>query len=122
MHRLVNARACRQIAAAALATIAVPLLALAPAAPVPAWQALIDEPVVANHILANEGVLDGYGHVSVRNPADHNRYLLARAVAPALVTAEDITEYDLESQPVTSSSRTGYLERFIHGQISVVSG
>src|SRR2546425_4348865 len=101
--------------AAALMAIAAAVPSQAPVAP--SRQALIDELVVANHILANEGVLDGYGHVSVRNPVDHNRYLLARAGAPALVTAADITEYDLESQPVTNTSGTGYLERFIHGGI-----
>jgi HCOMODA/2-hydroxy-3-carboxy-muconic semialdehyde decarboxylase len=104
------------VAAAAAATaIAAPIAAQAPAAP--SRQALIDELVVANHILANEGVLDGYGHVSVRNPADPNRYFLARAGAPGLVTAADITEYDLDSEPVTKSSAAGYSERFIHGTI-----
>jgi ribulose-5-phosphate 4-epimerase/fuculose-1-phosphate aldolase len=101
--------------AAAFAAIAVPMLAQAPAAPT--REALINELVVANHILANEDVLDGYGHVSVRNPANAARYFLARAGAPALVTAADITEYDLESQPITNASTAGYSERFIHGQI-----
>jgi len=83
----------------------------------PSRQAVIDDLVVANHILANEGVVDGYGHVSVRNPADPNRYFLARAGAPALVTAADITEYDLDSKSVTNASAAGYQERFIHGEI-----
>jgi ribulose-5-phosphate 4-epimerase/fuculose-1-phosphate aldolase len=104
-----------RLAAAVLATIAAPLVAQAPAPPT--RDALVSELVVANHILANEGVLDGYGHVSVRNPTDPNRYFLARAGAPALVTAADITEYDLESQPLTNPSAAGYQERFIHGQI-----
>jgi len=82
----------------------------------PTRQALLDDLVVANRILANEGVVDGYGHVSVRNPADPNRYFLARAGAPALVTAADIVEYDLDSQ-ATGGSATGYTERFIHGEI-----
>jgi len=72
--------------------------------------------VFANRILANEGVLDGYGHVSVRSPSNANRYLLARSTAPALVTAADIVEYDLDSAPV-SGSGAGYIERFIHGEI-----
>jgi ribulose-5-phosphate 4-epimerase/fuculose-1-phosphate aldolase len=103
----------------ALVAIAVPMLAQTPAAPTPTptRQALIDELVIANHILANEGVLDGYGHVSVRNPANPNRYFLARAGAPALVTAADITEYTLDSEPVSNSSAAGYIERFIHGEI-----
>jgi len=106
-----------RLAAVALVAIAVPILAQTPAAPPPTRQAVIDELVIANHILANEGVLDGYGHVSVRNPANPNRYFLARAGAPALVTAADITEYDLESQPVTNTGAAGYIERFIHGEI-----
>ena len=79
-------------------------------------QALVDELVVANRILANEGVLDGYGHVSVRSPTRADRYLLARSKAPALITAADIVEYDLDSAPVGGSG-TGYIERFIHGEI-----
>jgi ribulose-5-phosphate 4-epimerase/fuculose-1-phosphate aldolase len=83
----------------------------------PTRQAVIDELVVANHILANEGVLDGYGHVSVRSPDNRARYLLARAGAPGLVTAADIVEYDLDSTPLTGTAAMGYLERFIHGEI-----
>jgi ribulose-5-phosphate 4-epimerase/fuculose-1-phosphate aldolase len=80
-------------------------------------QGLVDELVVANRILANEGVLDGYGHVSVRSPTDPNHYFLARSKAPALVIAADITEYDLDSTPIQRASAAGYIERFIHGEI-----
>ena len=83
----------------------------------PTRQALIDELVVANHILANEGVLDGYGHVSVRSPENREHYLLARAGAPALVTAADIVEYDFDSNPIGGTGAAGYQERFIHGEI-----
>jgi HCOMODA/2-hydroxy-3-carboxy-muconic semialdehyde decarboxylase len=83
----------------------------------PSRQALVDDLVTANRILANEGVLDGYGHVSVRNPANPARYFLARAGAPGLVTSADITEYDLDSKPVTNTAAAGYMERFIHGEI-----
>jgi ribulose-5-phosphate 4-epimerase/fuculose-1-phosphate aldolase len=89
---------------------------LATQAPAPLAQALVDDLVTANRILANEGVVDGYGHVSVRHPANMSRYLLARAGAPALVTSADIVEYDLDSVPMTGSG-TGYSERFIHGEI-----
>jgi ribulose-5-phosphate 4-epimerase/fuculose-1-phosphate aldolase len=82
----------------------------------PTRQALVEDLVTANRILANEGVVDGYGHVSVRNPANAERYFLARAGAPALVTAADIVEYDLESRPA-SGAGAGYMERFIHGEI-----
>src|SRR2546427_1833882 len=83
----------------------------------PDRQALIEELVLANHILANEGVLDGYGHVSIRSPANLKQYFLARSKAPALVIAADITEYDLDSRPVASTPVAGYIERFIHGEI-----
>jgi len=88
-----------------------------PGKPVPSTFAVIEELVTANHILANEDVLDGYGHVSVRNPANPNHYFLARAGAPGLVTAADITEYDLDSVATSNAGATGYTERFIHGEI-----
>jgi ribulose-5-phosphate 4-epimerase/fuculose-1-phosphate aldolase len=77
---------------------------------------LIDDLVTANHILASEGILDGYGHVSVRDPANPNHYFLSRSLAPGLVTAADIIEYDLDSNAI-GDSRKGYQERFIHGEI-----
>ena len=104
-----------QIVAATFVAATVPVLSQTPAAPT--RQVLVTELVVANHILANEGVLDGYGHVSVRSPTDPNRYLLARAGAPGLVTVADITDYDLDSRPMTASAGAGYSERFIHGEI-----
>src|SRR5262245_30303405 len=83
----------------------------------PTRQAVIDELVIANHILANEGVLDGYGHVSVRSPQNPDHHFLARAGAPALVTAADIVEYDFDSNVIGGSAAAGYMERFIHGEI-----
>jgi ribulose-5-phosphate 4-epimerase/fuculose-1-phosphate aldolase len=82
-----------------------------------AHQPLIDELVIANHILASIGVVDAYGHVSVRDDRDPKRYLLARHMAAALVTAGDIIEYDLDSKPLNAGESTGYTERFIHGNI-----
>jgi len=64
---------------------------------------LIDDLVSANHILYNEGVVDGFGHVSVRHPESTDRYLLARSIAPAMVTREDIMEFDLASNAVGAS-------------------
>jgi ribulose-5-phosphate 4-epimerase/fuculose-1-phosphate aldolase len=91
--------------------------AQAPASAGPADPALIDDLVAANRILADQGVVDGYGHVSVRHPADPQRYLMSRSLAPELVTAADIMEYDLDSNAVDARGRTSYLERFIHGEI-----
>jgi ribulose-5-phosphate 4-epimerase/fuculose-1-phosphate aldolase len=85
--------------------------------PAQAHRPLIDELVIANHILASTGVLDAYGHVSVRDDRDPQHYLLARHMAAGLVTADDIIEYDLDSKPVNAKESTGYTERFIHGNI-----
>jgi ribulose-5-phosphate 4-epimerase/fuculose-1-phosphate aldolase len=78
---------------------------------------LIDDLVAANRVLAGQGVLDGFGHVSARHDKDPSRFLLARSMAPALVTAADIMEFDLDSNAVDARGRTAYLERFIHGEI-----
>jgi ribulose-5-phosphate 4-epimerase/fuculose-1-phosphate aldolase len=88
-----------------------------PASAGPADAGLIEDLVAANHILANQEVVDGYGHVSVRHDKDPTRYLLARSVAPELVAAGDILELDLDSNPVDGRGRKLYLERFIHGEI-----
>ena len=73
--------------------------------------------VIANRILANEGVVDAYGHVSVRHPGDPTRFLLSRSLAPALVERGDVIEFDLEGKVVGGDARPPYLERFIHGAI-----
>src|SRR6266436_8602129 len=73
--------------------------------------------VIANRILAHEGVVDAYGHVSVRHPLDPARYLLSRSRAPELVERGDIVEFDLEGTSVGGDTRAPYLERFIHGAI-----
>lgn len=69
----------------------------------PVDPALIEDLVTANRILTQQGVLDESGHVSIRHPANPNRYLMARSLSPALVTAEDIMEFDLDSSPVRSA-------------------
>src|SRR5215210_2218160 len=78
---------------------------------------VVENLVVANRILAYEGITDAYGHVSVRNPRHRDRYLIARSVAPELVTAADIIEYDLDSNPVQANAPAGFIERYIHGEI-----
>lgn len=88
-----------------------------PASAGPANAALLDDLVASNRILYDQGVVDGFGHVSARHNKDPNRYLLARSMAPALVTADDIMEFDLDSTPVDQRGRAVYLERFIHGEI-----
>jgi len=83
----------------------------------PADPKLIEELVLANRILAMEGVVDAMGHVSVRHNRDPNRFLISLARAPELVTAEDIAEYDLDSNAVVPPKRRQYSERYIHGEI-----
>jgi ribulose-5-phosphate 4-epimerase/fuculose-1-phosphate aldolase len=77
----------------------------------------IGDLVIANRILAHEGVLDAYGHVSVRHPTDATRFLLARSRSPELVDREDIMEFFNDGRPTTDDPRPPYLERFIHGSI-----
>ena len=83
----------------------------------PAAAGLLEDLVAANRILVDQGVLDAYGHVSVRHDRAADRYLMARSLAPELVSAADIMEYDLDSVPVDARGRASYLERFIHGEI-----
>jgi ribulose-5-phosphate 4-epimerase/fuculose-1-phosphate aldolase len=73
--------------------------------------------VAAYRILADHGVIDAYGHVSLRSPRNPDRYYLARSLAPELVQEEDLIEYDLDSQPLNANGRESVLERFIHGEI-----
>jgi HCOMODA/2-hydroxy-3-carboxy-muconic semialdehyde decarboxylase len=78
---------------------------------------VIDELVTANRILAREGVVDSFGHVSVRHPDRPDRYLLSRARAPDLIETDDIMEFTLDGTPVDARERKPYLERFIHGAV-----
>ncbi len=78
---------------------------------------LIEDLAAAYRILAEHGVIDAYGHVSVRSDKNPKRYWLARSLAPELVTEEDIIEYDLDSKPLNENGRESVRERFIHGEI-----
>ena len=77
----------------------------------------VNDLVLANRILANENVVDAWGHVSMRHPRDPNKYLLSRARSPALVEHDDILEFSLASEIVGAKSGRPYFERFIHGAI-----
>ena len=78
---------------------------------------LLRDLAAASRILAAQGVVDGFGHVSMRHPTAPDRYLMARSIAPALVTPGDIIEYDLDSNPCNANGRGSFLERFIHGEV-----
>jgi ribulose-5-phosphate 4-epimerase/fuculose-1-phosphate aldolase len=79
--------------------------------------ALVADLATANHILYDQHVVDAFGHVSVRHDKRPDRFLLARNMAPALVTPADIIEFDLDGNPIDAGDRRVYLERFIHGEI-----
>ena len=92
-------------------------MASAPNSGGPVAAGFIADLAAASRILAAQGVVDGFGHVSLRHPAAPGRYLMARSIAPALVTPDDIIEYDLDSHPCNANGRSSFLERFIHGEI-----
>ena len=92
-------------------------MAQAPKSAGPLPQELIEDLAAASRILAAQGVVDGFGHVSLRHPTVPDRYLMSRSIAPARVTPADIIEYDLDSNPCNANGRTSFLERFIHGEI-----
>jgi ribulose-5-phosphate 4-epimerase/fuculose-1-phosphate aldolase len=78
---------------------------------------VLEDIVTGSRILADLGILDGFGHVSARDPSNPKHFLMARSVAPALVTAEDIMEFDDNGEPVDARGRSIFLERFIHAEI-----
>jgi ribulose-5-phosphate 4-epimerase/fuculose-1-phosphate aldolase len=77
----------------------------------------IEDLVTANHILHAQGVVDSFGHVSFRSPERPDRFFMARAMGPKLVTASDILEYDAEGEALDRQGRSVYSERFIHSEI-----
>jgi len=94
-----------------------PATTAAPRSGGPVDPSILQDLVYANHICAEQGVLDGYGHVSVRHPQAPERYFLSRSLSPAVITLDDIMEYNLDSNPVDQRGRLMYLERCIHGEI-----
>jgi len=123
MVRELHARRSGREILLALAAVCIASVAGAQTAPVsagPPDPQLIEDLVAANRILADQGLLDGWGHVSVRHNRDSNRFLMARGVAAQLVTAKDILEFDLDSRPVDTHGlpMSGlFTERYIHGEI-----
>ena len=102
--------------AVGLAMAGAPALAQPKSAGVPDPK-LVGDLVIANRVLANLGVVDGFGHISVRHDKDPNRYLMSRSMAPALVEVDDVLEYDLDSVAVDPKGKARFLERFIPGEI-----
>lgn len=79
--------------------------------------ALVEKLVIANRILYQQNVVDGFGHVSVRHDQSSEHFLLARSMAPALVKRADILTFDMDANPLDANGRAAYLERFIHSAI-----
>jgi len=73
--------------------------------------------VAANRILANEGVVDAFGHVSVRDPRNAQRFWLSRSRSPALVELDDLMEFSLDGAVIDARGRTPYGERMIHAAV-----
>ncbi len=78
---------------------------------------LLDDLLVGNRILYKYGIVDAFGHISVRHQDDPEKYVMSRHLAPGLVQAEDLLTYDLDSNPVTPTQHRLYSERYIHGEI-----
>ena len=88
------------------------------AAPVSASRAtLLQDVATASRILADQGAVDAFGHVSVRDPENPQHFWMSRALAPALVTATDVLEFDQDANAIDARDRALFLERFIHGEI-----
>lgn len=79
--------------------------------------AVLDELVTANHILAREGVVDSFGHVSIRHPENPDVYIMSRARAPECIETADLMEFILDGEPLDPRGRDPYAERFIHGAV-----
>jgi ribulose-5-phosphate 4-epimerase/fuculose-1-phosphate aldolase len=79
--------------------------------------ATLQDLAAASRILADQGVFDAAGHVSMRHPANPEHFLMSRSLAPALVTADDIMEFTLDCEPCDARGRTAFIERYLHGEI-----
>lgn len=77
----------------------------------------LEELVTANRILAREGIVDAFGHVSIRHPGHPDRYCLSRARAPECIEAADIMQFSLDGAPIDPGGRKPYAERYIHGAV-----
>jgi ribulose-5-phosphate 4-epimerase/fuculose-1-phosphate aldolase len=95
---------------------AIPSQTTASPAP-PTMLQIVDDLIVANKILSNEGIVDGLGHISVRSIERPDRFLMGRDLAPSLQTAADLIEYDLDGKAVSPTAPVGVSERFIHAAI-----
>jgi ribulose-5-phosphate 4-epimerase/fuculose-1-phosphate aldolase len=83
----------------------------------PVERAVLEDLAAASRILADQGVFDAAGHVSMRHPGHPERFLMSRSLAPQMITADDIMEFDIDSNAVDARGRSGFIERYLHGEI-----
>jgi ribulose-5-phosphate 4-epimerase/fuculose-1-phosphate aldolase len=83
----------------------------------PEGRSTLNDLVTANRILARLGVVDAFGHISVRHPDHADRYVMSCSRAPEQVVFEDFVGFDLSGEPITPESRPLYAERAIHSEI-----
>src|SRR5438874_8590386 len=108
----------RRLAAWSVVLAVIPTLATSAQAQLTAdLKVLLDDLVAANRILYRQGVVDGFGHISIRHPERKDRFLISASLAPGRVSKADIMEFDLEGKPLDQRDRSIYSERFIHSEI-----
>ena len=83
----------------------------------PVDRATLEDLAAASRILADQGVFDAAGHVSMRHPGHSERFLMSRSLAPQLITADDIMEFDFDCNAIDARGRNGFIERYLHGEI-----
>jgi HCOMODA/2-hydroxy-3-carboxy-muconic semialdehyde decarboxylase len=83
----------------------------------PVDRAVLEDLAAASRILADQGVFDAAGHVSMRHPGHGQRFLMSRSLAPQMITADDIMEFDLDCNAIDARGRNGFIERYLHGEI-----
>jgi ribulose-5-phosphate 4-epimerase/fuculose-1-phosphate aldolase len=83
----------------------------------PVDRAVLEDLAAASRILADQGVFDAAGHVSMRHPGHAERFLMSRSLAPQMITADDIMEFDLDCNAIDPRGRNGFIERYLHGEI-----
>jgi HCOMODA/2-hydroxy-3-carboxy-muconic semialdehyde decarboxylase len=80
-------------------------------------RSVLEDLAAASRILADQGVFDAAGHVSMRHPGHSGRFLMSRSLAPQLITADDIMDFDLDCNAIDPRGRNGFIERYLHGEI-----
>ena len=83
----------------------------------PVDRATLEDLAASSRILADQGVFDTAGHVSLRHPGRPDRFLMSRSLAPQMITADDIMEFDLDCNAIDPRGRNGFIERYLHGEI-----